>query len=653
MSQERWSREAEHPRRRQLALVGCIIQLRSKRSGRERWRRRLAALAILPIVLTSTNCKKAPDTSSQAHKSPSSRTHTRDILPEAVHLGVTTAEEAVRRGKEAKNANKDAEGIQWFTRAIQLDPNCVEAYEQRGGMLCVSRQWDDALRDLDRAIELNAQNPYTFVYRGTIHRLKSNWDNAIRDYTLSLEMIERGNYMLCFDDEHVDLSTFIERCQRCNARDDIYILRAEAYLKADHNFDKARADLEASRRMSLDVFECLRGQVDAKTSRKMSRYDPNRLREGLTVALRDPNRLHIWGEARRKDTLKKYDALLAEDPTNVQVYRNRGDLHFCAGDINDAIRDWSHVLELMPYDAWTYFWRGFAFLRSSDVGSAEVDFIKATECDPTIWLCHYFAAFGPAVHGRIQEAAARISVCRGLGESVNPDFLDLLPPSWEGYDTLGLKKLQEQLHRLNKLMTDEFAADRRLGFSASDLLFAHGGVQTVARPALDGLSAIERFSRAIELDPCYPAAYCLRGDAYLRLPGQDFPKSRGQTAPEAWEVEKEVARYLDLALQDYGVAIQLCPRRPIFHIRRAIAHILKAQLDYSHKDEHYENAISDCTSAIKLDPSCPEAYNTRANAYYGKYNYEKAVNDLRAMHRLGCYGDSRLALKLFMHRVWK
>jgi tetratricopeptide (TPR) repeat protein len=591
-------------------------------------------LAVVLVVLVSLGCRK-----------------TRDTVPERVLLSVKTAEEAVRRGKQAKEAGKTSEEIQWFTRAIQLDPNCVEGYAGRG---CASfKEFDRGLSDLNKAVELHTQNPMVFAARGLLRASTSEWDSAIQDLTMNLEMIERRNYILCFDEEHADLSDFIDRWRWCNSRKETYLIRAWAYLEMDHDFDKAQADVQASRRMGLDLFDCVRIQTGSKTSRKMNLDDPNSLRKDLMVYLRDPNRLNVWSEARRKDALKRYSEALAENPADVQVRRNRGDLHFYAGHFNEAISDWSRVLELVPYDAWTYLWRGNAFLRSGDVDRAEADFLKATECDPTLWHCHFALAYGFAAHGRIHEAAARIIVCRGLGKSVDPRFLDLLPPSSEGYDRLGLEKLREQLDRLNELITDESAVDRRLQPSTSDLLFAYRSTEALARPALDGLVAIKRFSRAIELDPCYPAAYCLRGDAYVAglvlshpLLSQPLLSRESAYVSEYGIVSLDAHRYLDLAIQDYGMAIKLCPHSPTFYVRRAIARIVKGQLDY--RGRHCDNAISDCTSAIGLDPSCPEAYNTRAEAYCHKGEYGRAINDLQALHRLGYCNSSRLALLLFL-----
>lgn len=618
---------------------GTNMNRRSKSPRTSAW------LAIILIVLTSLGCRK-----------------TQDTLPEAVLLNVKTAEEAVRRGKKAYEAERFHEGMQWFTRAIQLDPNCVEAYGGRGCSFSASGEFDKGLKDLNKAVELNTQNPMVFAIRGFIRSSKSEWDNAIRDYTQSLEMIKQRNYMLCFDEEDADFSDFVDRWQWCNSRKDTYLTRAWAYLEMDHDFDKAQADVEASRRMGLDTFVCLRSQTSLTTSRETDLYDPNCSRRDLTLYLRNPKRLHVWSEARRKDTLKRYSEALAENPANVQAYRNRGDLHFYAGDFNAAIDDWSHVLELMPYDALTYSWRGNAFLRSGDVDRAEADFRRAMEYDPTLWHCHFPLAYGCAVHGRIREAAARITVCRGLGKNADPHFLDLLPSSREGYDTLRLEKLREQLDRLNELITDESAVDRRLKPSASDLLLAYRSLGALMRPAVDGLAAIGRFSRAIELDPCYPAAYCLRGDAYVSGLVLSHPSlSRPLLSDGPIYVSKygtavfEANHYLDLAIQDYGVALKLCPHSPTFYVRRALAYVLKGKLeyDYSKTDGHWKNAISDCTNAIELDPSCSEAFNARAEAYRGKDEYERAITDLQALQRLGCYNSSRLSLQLFLLRPRK
>jgi tetratricopeptide (TPR) repeat protein len=49
----------------------------------------------------------------------------------------------------------------------------------------------------------------------------------------------------------------------------------------------------------------------------------------------------------------------------------------------------------------------------------------------------------------------------------------------------------------------------------------------------------------------------------------------------------------------------------------------------------YENAISDYTKAIEIDPKYAVAYYNRGNIYYSRGEYDKAWEDIRKAKSLG------------------
>ena len=107
-------------------------------------------------------------------------------------------------------------------------------------------------------------------------------------------------------------------------------------------------------------------------------------------------------------------------------------------------------------------------------------------------------------------------------------------------------------------------------------------------------TAIEYYTRAIELNPEYADAYNNRGIAYKNIK----------------EYEK--------AIRDYNKAIELNPEYAMAYNNRGIAY-------YNLKE--YEEAISDYNKAIELNPEYAAAYNNRGNVYDDLKEYEKAISD--------------------------
>lgn len=140
--------------------------------------------------------------------------------------------------------------------------------------------------------------------------------------------------------------------------------------------------------------------------------------------------------------------------------------------------------------------------------------------------------------------------------------------------------------------------------------------------------AIRSYTRAIELEPNATAAYGNRANAYSAKGDysraiQDHNKAIALAPSSAAHhsdrgtTYKDMGEY-DLAIQDYDKAIELEPGiAAIFDNRGTV---------YGAKGEH-DRAILDHDRAIHLDPHFPLAYNNRGVAYWRKGEYDRAVWD--------------------------
>ena len=106
--------------------------------------------------------------------------------------------------------------------------------------------------------------------------------------------------------------------------------------------------------------------------------------------------------------------------------------------------------------------------------------------------------------------------------------------------------------------------------------------------------AIERFTKAIEIDTNYADAYNYRGMAYDS--NDDY----------------------DEAIKDYDEAIRLDEKNYVYHNYRGMA--------YYHKGE-YDEAIKNYNEAIRLNPNYISYYDNRGNAYYRKGEYDEAIKN--------------------------
>ena len=81
-----------------------------------------------------------------------------------------------------------ASKISFYDRAIQLKPNFVEAYVNRGNANARIGQHEDAIADLDKAIDLNADRAESYTVRAIAKAELGRHEDAIADYDKAIEL---------------------------------------------------------------------------------------------------------------------------------------------------------------------------------------------------------------------------------------------------------------------------------------------------------------------------------------------------------------------------------------------------------------------------------------------------------------------------------
>lgn len=174
--------------------------------------------------------------------------------------------------------------------------------------------------------------------------------------------------------------------------------------------------------------------------------------------------------------------------------------------------------------------------------------------------------------------------------------------------------------------------------------------------------ALKDYSKALELDPNYPAALCNRGSVYVHFQQMDkaivdltkainiIPNyeiayfNRGVAYSHLQQWEKAIVDYTkaieirpnyvkafsnrgiangalhqrDKAFADFSKAIEMDPKNPEAYLNRGI--------DFANQNE-LDKAIVDYTHAIRLDPKYAEAYYNLGIVYGKNKEWDKAINN--------------------------
>lgn len=95
------------------------------------------------------------------------------------------------RGVENVKASRYKEGLEYFDRVIEADPDNALAYYNRGYCYYSMKQYDKANVEFDQAIELNPRDSISYLYKGLIKYFQQDYTGSIEFYNKALEIYPR------------------------------------------------------------------------------------------------------------------------------------------------------------------------------------------------------------------------------------------------------------------------------------------------------------------------------------------------------------------------------------------------------------------------------------------------------------------------------
>ncbi len=203
-----------------------------------------------------------------------------------------TAEEWFHEGNE-KYAAGDFDGaIESYDKAIELEPNSAETYNNRGVAWRKKKEYDKAIADYNKAIELKPDYAEAYNNRGVAWKKKKKYDKAIEDYNKAIEL------------EPNDASAY-------NNRGAAWIEKKE--------YDKAIKDCNKALELKPDFA-----------------YAYN-------------NRGVAWAEKKEYDkAIENYNKAIELKPDYAEAYNNRGVAWKNEKEYDKAIKDYDKAIELDP-----------------------------------------------------------------------------------------------------------------------------------------------------------------------------------------------------------------------------------------------------------------------------------------------------------------
>lgn len=92
------------------------------------------------------------------------------------------------RGRSYRALNQYELAIQDFNKAIQLNPNDALAYFNRGCAYDNLGKYEQAVQDYSKAVQLNPNSPGAYINRGNIYKNWGKYGSAIQDYDKAIQI---------------------------------------------------------------------------------------------------------------------------------------------------------------------------------------------------------------------------------------------------------------------------------------------------------------------------------------------------------------------------------------------------------------------------------------------------------------------------------
>ena len=95
-------------------------------------------------------------------------------------------------GDAYHNQEKYDKAIEYYSKALEIDPNFIDAYISLGFTYTIKGDYQQAMVYLQQAIKMNPTNSIGFRFMGRLYEEQKKYKKALEFYHKSLEIKESG-----------------------------------------------------------------------------------------------------------------------------------------------------------------------------------------------------------------------------------------------------------------------------------------------------------------------------------------------------------------------------------------------------------------------------------------------------------------------------
>ena len=368
--------------------------------------------------------------------------------------------------------------IKDLNKAIELDPNYVEAYNNRGIAFEGEGDFDRAIADHSTAIKLNSDYAEAYNNRGIAYDRKGDYDYAIRDYTTAIDL--KPDYAGAYNNRG---NAYRNKCNCDQAIDDLNMA-----IKLNSKFTEAYNN----RGIAYDK----KGEYD------LAIEDYNEaIKLNPALALVFNNRGNTY---HKKDcftqAIKDLTKAIKLNSNYAEAYFNRGNIYRDKGEVDQSIANYTNAIELKSDYADAYYNRANAYLGKRDYDRAIKDYTIVTKFKPKFAEPYVNRGLAYRMLGRLDLAIKDYNLA-----------IKLDPGDADAYNNRGVAYLNRS--DFDHAIQDFNTATRLKPDLVS--VYVNRGLAYLSKNEVN--QAIDDYNTAIRLDSKLAPAYYNRGVAWLRL----------------------------------------------------------------------------------------------------------------------------------------
>lgn len=301
-----------------------------------------------------------------------------------------TADPLVLMGNVLGRQGKSAEAIEFWSKAIALNPKRGDVYCSLGKVSLGKGEYDQAIEFYQEAMRIDGAASEGFAGLARALMAIGEQDRALEELKRSLELAPR----------HVSGHELI----------------AELYMQRQQ-YEEARDHYETAAELQPNYTGAYYGLMSVYSRLKQ----PEKARENMAIF----KRLKAEDMKVLKDRNEAYDDLLQTKAAVAETYASAQTLYQARGDINRAYELLSRGLAIDPNNVTCLDGIGFLYLAAGHLQDALTAYTRMAEIDPDSVICHLNVGIIHSRMGRPQEAEASFHKAVSLAPTASDPYREL------------------------------------------------------------------------------------------------------------------------------------------------------------------------------------------------------------------------------------